>query len=169
MLITRRELDLHRIVISKTYEPGELDYHGANFRQEGGLTVKATAELVGSGIRICGHIGGRLQTSCDRCLAPIDIPVERGFDLFYQPVSTMVPEEEIEIPEDELDIGFYSGEGIALSDVVTEQVILSLPMKILCLEDCQGLCPVCGVNRNIEQCRCSENAGGSPFAVLKSV
>jgi uncharacterized protein len=167
VLITLQELELHRVVVSKAYAPGALDYHGAEFQQVGPLQVDALAEVVGSEIRIRGHLGTRLNASCNRCLGPVEIPVEHDFDLFYRPVKTIAREEEIEISEDELEVGFYSGDGIALADVVTEQVILALPMKVVCRPDCLGLCPTCGADRNCEACRCSEPREDSPFASLK--
>ena len=94
-------------------------------------------------------------------------PVEHDFDLFYQPVKSIAKEEEIEISEDELEIGFYSGDGIELADVATEQVILSVPMKVICRADCRGLCPACGANRNLVSCNCSTPQEDSPFASLK--
>jgi uncharacterized protein len=167
VLITPHELELHRIVVSKAYAPGALDCHGGEFQQVGPLQVEAVAELVGSEIRIRGHLGARLKAPCDRCLGPVDISVERDFDLSYRPVKTIAREEEIEISADELEVGFYSGDGIALADVVREQVILALPMKVVCRPECLGLCPTCGADRNREACGCAESREGSPFASLR--
>lgn len=167
MRITLEELELDRIVVSKTYAPGTLDYQGAEFRQVAPLKVEAVAELVGSEIRVRGHLGTRLEASCDRCLSRVGIPVEHDFDLFYRPLQTIAREIEIEVPADELAVGFFSGDGIELADVVTEQVILSVPMKVVCRTACQGLCPICGANRNVEPCRCVSPQGKSPFASLK--
>ena len=167
MLITPQELKIHRIVVSKTYAPDSLDYHGAEFRQQAPLDVSAVAELVGTEIRVRGHIQTVLAASCDRCLGPVEIPIAQDFDLFYRPVETIAREEEIEIPEDEVEVGFYSGEGIELAEIVTEQVILAVPMKVICKAECLGLCPVCGANWNKEMCKCPSPAGDSPFAALK--
>jgi len=165
--ITLGQLELHRIVVSKTYGSGALDYHGADFRQTAPLKVEAVAELVGSEVRIRGHLRTRLEACCDRCLVSVAIPVEEEFDLCYRPVSTIAREEEVELPEDELEVGFLSGDGIELADVVTEQVILSVPMKLVCQTDCRGLCPVCGANLNVEKCDCLPTKENSPFAFLK--
>ena len=167
MRITLEELALRRIVVSKTYASGALDYHGAEFRQVAPLKVDAVAELVGSEIRIRGHLGTGLEACCDRCLVQVGIPVERDFDLFYRPLQAIAREEEIEIPADELEVGFFSGDGIELADVVREQVILSVPMKVVCRDECQGLCPVCGANRNVVACHCVPPPQQSPFASLK--
>jgi uncharacterized protein len=165
--ITVEELELHPIVVSKTYAPGTLDYHGADFHQAAPLKVDAVAELSGSEIRIRGRVGTSLEACCDRCLVSVAIPIERDFDLFYRPVSTLARAEEVELPEDELEVGFFSGDGIELADVVTEQVILSMPMKVVCQADCRGLCPVCGANLNFEKCGCLPTQENSPFSFLK--
>ena len=167
MRIRMEELELHPIVVSKTYASGTLDYHGTDFRQAAPLKVDAVAELVGSEICIRGRLGTCLEACCDRCLGSVVIPVEQEFDLFYRPVSTIAREEEIELPEDELGVGFFSGDGIELADVVTEQVILSVPMKVVCQTDCRGLCPVCGANLNFEKCGCLPAKENSPFSSLK--
>ncbi|MEJ2009644.1 MAG: DUF177 domain-containing protein [Acidobacteriota bacterium] len=167
MLITRQELELHRVTVSRTYLPGALEYQEAKFRQAGPLKVSAVAELAGDEIRIRGHISVRLEAACDRCLDGAEIPVERDFDLPYRPMQEIAREEEFEVAKDELEVGFFSGEGVNLDDVVKEQVILSIPMKIVCRPDCLGLCPVCGVNRNTERCSCSAQHEDSPFAFLR--
>ena len=167
MLIARHELELHRIVVDKTYEPGSLDFHGAEFRQVDPLEVKAVGELAGEDISIHGSLKARIEASCDRCLKPVAFPVEREFDLTYRPVSTIAREEEWKVPHEELDIGFYEGAGVQLTEVLAEQVILALPMKLVCAEGCLGLCPVCGANRNLRGCSCPEPRPASPFAALR--
>ncbi len=167
MLITRRELDLHRIVVEKTYAPESLHFRGAEFRQSGPLKVSAVAELVGEDIRVRGAFKTSVEAICDRCLKPVTLPVNREFDLTYRPVSTIAREEEMEVPEDELDIGFYHGEGVQLTDILVEQIILEFPMKVICREDCRGLCPSCGADRNQGACSCAEPQSVSPFAALR--
>ncbi len=167
MRITLAELELHRLNASESYAPGFVDYQGAELRQTAPLKIDVTAELVSQEVRIWGHLVTRLESSCDRCLARVPIPVECDFDLVYRPMQTIAKEEEIEVPADEMEIGFYSGDGIELADVATEQVILSVPMKVICSPECRGLCPVCGVNRNLARCDCAPPQQDSPFASLK--
>jgi uncharacterized protein len=165
--ITLAELELHRVIASESYAPGSLDYGGAEFRQTVPLKLHATAELLAAEIRIRGHLETRLETSCDRCLGGVEIPISCDFDLFYRPMQSIAKEEEIEVPTDELDVGFYSGDGIELSDVATEQVILAMPMKVICRAECRGLCPVCRANRNVTHCNCAPPRLDSPFASLR--
>lgn len=170
MLITLEELQRHRISVSKTYPVGALDYRGAEFHQVGDLKLDAVAELVGMEIRVRGHLGTVVESACDRCLGLVKIPIDRDFDLSYLPMNEIKREEEIEISPDESEIGFYPEEGIELVDVVSEQVILSMPMKVICQADCRGLCPSCGVNRNVQTCECggqtSRSIPDSPFSSL---
>ena len=169
MFISLHELELHPVRASETYLPGALDFQGAKFRQAGPLTVNAEAELAGKEIRVRGHIFGVLEAACDRCLEKIKIPVELDFDLPYRPMEEIAQEEEVEVGEDELKVGFFWGDGVNLADVVKEQVLLSVPMKVVCRPDCRGLCPVCGVNRNARECGCSAQHEDSPFAFLKKI
>ncbi len=165
MLITREELALHKVTVDQTYPAGAVDY--PKFRQTGPLRVQAVAELVEGEIRIRGHLEACMEAECDRCIAAVEIPVAQDFDLSYRPVATIAREEEIEVPGDELDVGFYSGPGVELADVIREQTILSLPMKRVCRPDCKGLCAGCGANLNVEACRCRQPADDSPFASLR--
>ncbi|MGH9429948.1 MAG: YceD family protein [Terriglobia bacterium] len=166
MLITREELALHPVRVERTFEPGVLDYQSSDFRQIEALDIKAVADLVGEEIHVHGRLGTRLESECDRCAVRFDFPVECDFDLFYRPVSSIAREEEIEISSDELVVGFYQGDGVDLTDIIREQVLLALPMKMLCGPECRGLCPTCGTNRNLAGCQCEDVRVDSPFADL---
>ena len=70
---------------------------------------------------------------------------------------------------DDLDLGFYDGAGIEVNDIFWEQVVLAIPAKVLCREECRGLCPRCGADRNREPCDCPEESGRKSFDVLKTL
>jgi uncharacterized protein len=74
---------------------------------------------------------------------------------------------EIELGPDDLECGTYDGEELQLDRVVEEHLLLSLPMRPLCDEDCKGLCPSCGGNRNRGECGCPEDSQEAPFDCLK--
>lgn len=167
MRITLAELELHRVTASETYNPGVLDFQGAEFRQAGPVKADVTAELLGAEIRIRGHLDTRLESHCDRCLTAVEIPINCDFDLFYRPMQSLATEEEVEVPKAELEVGFYAGDGIELADVATEQVLLAMPMKVVCSADCKGLCPICGANRNTAPCHCAQPKRDSPFDSLR--
>jgi uncharacterized protein len=66
-------------------------------------------------------------------------------------------------------VSYYEGDGLDLADVVREQVLLALPMQKLCRPDCQGICPVCGVNRNETTCQCKLQQVDERWAALKNL
>ncbi len=82
-------------------------------------------------------------------------------------MQSIAKEEEMEVPTGEMEVGFYTGDGIDTADVATEQVILFVPMKVVCSADCRGLCPDCGANRNLTPCDCAPRPKDSPFASLQ--
>ena len=85
-------------------------------------------------------------------------PVDASFDLIFRPANVDVAVGEHAITEDETEIGYYEKSGLPLEDVVREQVLLTLPGRALCREDCKGLCPHCGADRNAGDCGCGETA-----------
>jgi uncharacterized protein len=104
--------------------------------------------------RLVGHVKTTLELPCSRCLEAFTLPVDQAFDLRYQPHAKNSGEGEREIEEDDLTTAFYDNDVIDLGQLMREQFYLALPMKPLCRADCQGLCPVCGINRNRETCSC---------------
>ena len=74
--------------------------------------------------------------------------------------------ESVEIRDDDLNVGFYEGNGLLLEDAVKEQVLLTLPMKNVCRPDCAGLCPQCGQNCNLGDCTCDKAAADPRWAAL---
>jgi uncharacterized protein len=170
MFLDVKELAVRKIRIRKSYTPGTLDYHTGEFRQSEPLEVRATAELVDGQIRIAGQLHTRLEMTCARCLETVSEDVAREFDLFYRPVTSVAKEEDVHLRLDDTEIAFFQGDGLFLADVLAEQVLLALPMKVICRSDCRGLCPQCGVNLNNEECRCEVQTGDprmAPLARLK--
>ena len=119
--------------------------------------------------RLVGHVKTTLELPCSRCLEPFTWPVDAPFDLRYQPKAGTGggQESEREIEEDDLSTAFYENDEIDLGELIREQLYLALPMKPLCREDCQGLCPVCGTNWNRGTCTCKRDWDDPRLAALK--
>jgi uncharacterized protein len=166
MFLDVNELAIHKLRLRRTYAPGSVDYHEVDFRQVDPLEVHATAEAVEGQIRIFGELHTRLEMVCARCLEPVLEEITREFDLFYRPLKSMTDEEEARLKLDDTEIAFFEGDGLFLADVLAEQVLLALPMKVICRGDCRGLCPHCGANLNTDECRCEAHAGDSRLAPL---
>jgi uncharacterized protein len=170
MFLDINELAVRKTRIRKTYDPGTLDFHSGEFRQAESLEVRGTAELVEGQIRVTGTLHTRIELVCARCLEPVIEEVSKDFDLFYRPMTTIAKEDEFHLNTEDTEIAFFEGDGLFLADVITEQVNLALPMKVICRSDCRGLCPHCGANLNHEECRCETHAADprlAPLARLK--
>lgn len=91
---------------------------------------------------------------CSRCLEDFSYPMDLTFNEEYTPAGESLEEKEYELTEKELDLDFFSDEEIDISEIVTEQVLLAVPMKPLCSPECPGMCPVCGKDLNEGKCNC---------------
>jgi len=119
--------------------------------------------------RLVGHVKTTLELPCSRCLEPFVLPVDGAFDLRYHPQAQNIGEGESEVHDDDLSTAFYQHDEIDLEQLIKEQIQLSLPMKPLCSEDCNGLCPICGTNLNRETCGCNRTWEDPRLAALKSL
>ena len=170
MFLDVRELALRKARIHRSYAPGTIDYHTDEFRQTEPLEIRCTAELVEGQIRVSGHLHTRIELVCARCLEPVTDEITKDFDLFYRPAKDEPKTEEMQLKDDDTDIAFFEGDGLFLSDVLAEEMLLSVPMKVICRSDCRGLCPHCGANLNSEECRCEARGTDprlAPLARLK--
>ncbi|MEW6388314.1 MAG: DUF177 domain-containing protein [Thermodesulfobacteriota bacterium] len=136
------------------------------FAGPGSIQVKLRVEKHGRDILLRGHLKGRLELQCSRCLTPFAAPVEADFDLLLVPGPEPVTAEPEELTATDLDLDFYTGEVVDLEAILREQILLLLPLKPLCAESCRGLCPHCGADLNQETCACGVDKSSSPFAAL---
>ena len=142
-------------------EDPELEFSGA-----GALTGRVHLSRHGKDVLVRGQLEGRLELTCGRCLEAFELPVAADFDLLLAPGPEPVSGEEKELSAPDLDLDFYSDEIVDLEGIIREQIILQIPLKLLCREECQGLCPLCGADLNQGKCACSEQRFDSPFAAL---
>jgi len=101
--------------------------------------------------------------------SPVVQQVARSFDLLYRPLGVDAGQKELSVTTTEAEVSYYQGEGLLLEDAVREQVLLALPLKVICREDCKGLCPHCGKNLNTEQCSCAEPVEDLRWSALKEI
>ncbi len=171
MFFNIRDLEVRAAPFDVELAAGAIEFPDLKLRQIGPLKAVGKAELVSDlleEVRVAGHLSVQMQTDCDRCLEPADCPIEGDFELYYRPVTEDEVEEKAIAPG-EVDMGFYEGEGVELNDVLREFVLLSLPMQKLCRPDCKGICPVCGQNRNLNECRCQAEAADDRWSALKGI
>jgi uncharacterized protein len=177
MFLDIKELELHPLDFEEEFQSDVIDL-GSEARQRGPLKASGRAEVVEEhhgkhqvikDIRLRGRLSAGLELQCARCLESVPQQVRRDFELMYRPLGADAGRDELSVTDAEAEIGYYQGGGLLLEDVLREQVLLALPLKVTCKEDCKGLCPQCGKNLNQEQCSCSTAVEDPRWAALKDV
>lgn len=177
MLFRVSDLQLHKLEFKQDFEPGAIEF-GTDFSQISPLHTEGRAEVIVEhrghkqnvdDIRVVGKLDVTMEVGCARCLEPVEFAVNREFDLLYRPLGVDRRAEEVAISEADTEIGYYGGEGVLLEDVLREQVLLASPVKLLCREDCKGLCPHCGTNLNNATCNCPQQSGDPRWAALSEL
>ncbi len=177
MFIEIQELQLHPVDFTEEFAPGTLDL-SPDIRQQETLRTAGRAQLIEEhhgkhkvlhDIRVSGDLSTTLEVLCARCLEPVSLDVKHDFDLLYRPQGSDAGQQELSVTAADAEIGYYSGEGLLLDEAIREQVLLAVPLKALCREDCQGLCPQCGANRNREQCGCEKPQLDPRLNALKEI
>jgi uncharacterized protein len=155
--------------VVRRLDPSAFALQDEEFRLAAPVEFEADVRKDVAKVRLVGRVKATLECSCSRCLEPFTVPVDAPFDLLFLPAAENAGEGEKEIAEDDIGVSYYRDDVIDLGEVMREQFILALPMKPLCREDCQGLCPVCGINRNREQCDCQTGWVDPRMAPLKNL
>ena len=171
------ELEKEPIEFDVALEAGSIGF-GDEAEQAGLLKSSGRAEVIHEhrgpkeivpDIRLAGRYEGRFQVPCARCVEPVEVPLSGEFDLLFRPVGVDAESAERSISAPETEIGYYQEDSLLLEDVLREQVLLSLPARTLCKDDCKGLCPRCGKNRNLEPCTCDEGPRDPRWEALEGL
>jgi uncharacterized protein len=130
--------------------------------------VRISLMLTNNGriLELKGFVNTEVKTCCHRCLTPVVIPV-----------NTIIEEELVyfadlryigDFSQDEIEDKFvvFDNDIFNLEDLIQENIISSLPYKILCSEKCKGLCIKCGQNLNLKECNCKAEEIDPRLAIL---
>lgn len=152
-------LDLNRFrggvePVERQFEPSAFSLTEEDFSLTAPVVFSGEIRKDGQKFRLVGRVRTTLETPCSRCVEPFAIPVDAQVDLLFLPSADTPPSVDHQMSDEDVAVSFYEDNQIDLGQVLQEQFYLALPMKPLCRPDCQGLCPVCGINRNREQCQC---------------
>jgi uncharacterized protein len=129
--------------------------------------VRLRVERDGADVVVTGQVESTVPATCGRCLEEFPVRVRAAVDLRFIPRPATG--DHVELGSDDLDLDFYDRDELDLAMLVESETALALPMKPLCREDCRGLCPVCGGNRNLVACACHERAPDPRLAALRDL
>lgn len=155
--------------IVMAFDPAEIDLEGEDARLTGPAEIIGETQRVDGKAHIRGTIGADVLIGCTRCLEPFAQRIEASFDDIFVDTSEDLNAVESELGVDDLVEELVPDGKIDMAEVVREQLLLALPSQVLCREDCKGLCPKCGANRNLIDCKCADDEIDPRWAVLKGL
>lgn len=156
MKIDLSKIEGEPVFFAETIELGaeELDPD----RVAGPMSVRLEGAVRPSGgdhFLVGGRAIARGPLVCTRCLEAVDWEMDSTFDLEVALAQVAPLDPEIALDESDLDLVYLEEPTLDLMELAMEQVELELPMRVLCTDECAGLCPRCGANRNTDgACRC---------------
>ena len=113
--------------------------------------------------RVEGSVKLTFQTNCDRCLTEVPTILDLHFERVVTSPEISTEDEEVD------DLSFMEGYQLDVETFVYNEIIGNWPAKILCKEDCKGICPVCGQNLNERDCGCDTFVPDPRMAVIQDI
>lgn len=156
--IKKKQSLAERIVAN--IEPVELEISPEDVLIDGDLLLDFLISNVGDVVLLDGKIQALVIMSCSRCNTTCKTFCTGEFKEKFYPFGTEA------INDDEL---VFSDDIVDITEVVREALLLSLPMTTLCKEECKGLCDICGIDKNTQECSCEEQKINPRFAVLQGL
>ena len=114
------------------------------------IEVQIVAHQEGEDFLLRGTVQTELTLPCDRCLGVAHHALNGSFEVWL--LAEARPD--LEVDEDDILIVPFARPKVDLSEIISRTVYLELPRKMLCHEDCRGLCPTCGTDLNQQSCEC---------------
>lgn len=147
------------------FDGAVVEYWGQDYTPLAPLSVRISANYASDDIVTRVSLSGAFSLPCSRCLAETGIAIEGDMRYLFTLRDT------VDAPDGDTDAirldGFRAE--LEMSPYIWETLILNLPEGALCKEDCKGLCPVCGRDRNARDCGCASDDSDPRLRVLKSL
>lgn len=114
--------------------------------------------------RFKGQVSATFNINCDLCLEPFDFNLSFNIDEVF-----CRSDADFESYDEKNNFWTFSGTIINIEPAVLSDILINMPMKAVCSENCKGLCPVCGCNLNIKNCGCVKTDFNPEFEKLKAL
>ncbi len=151
------------------YSEGEIVLEDDRVRVVSPPQVSSEIRQAEGKVNVNGRVESRVQVECDRCLKPVEVPVDSRFKLEYVTAEEYKSQQDAELSVEDLDLTIFDGEVIDIDALVGEELLLAVPDHLLCKENCKGICPVCGSDRNAANCGCDTSEIDPRWAGLKEL
>jgi uncharacterized protein len=130
------------------------------------VRLEGTISRIERGFALEARCAFRGKLECSRCLAAYPFAMDEPFALLLCKRPAASPDDR-RLAEDDLDVTYYEDDHLAVAPIAEERVQMAIPMKPLCREDCLGLCPQCGEDRNLGPCGCGNEAPDPRWSALE--
>ena len=137
------------------------------YHLEGPVEVSVSFYRAGTELFFAGMLKTRTGAVCARCAEDFDAAGDRPFRVVLSPKSIGYDDDNLRA--EDLEFSLYEGDEVDLSPLIREQVLLALPTRPLCREDCRGLCPHCGLNLNRSSCECRVEIADPRLEAIRSL
>ena len=137
------------------------------YHLEGPVEVSVSFYRAGTELFFAGMLKTRTGAVCARCAEDFDAPAIGRFASCSSPKSIGYDDDPLRA--EDLEFSLYDGDEIDLCPLIREQLLLALPTRPLCQEDCRGLCPHCGINLNHGACGCRVETVDPRLEALRSL
>ncbi len=141
----------------------ELSKGDRNTKLTSGFDIDLQVNKVLREVAVSGNVQFSIEAPCSRCLQTVKLDLKPEVNL------VLTPKESTGEEDDDLNHETYVGDEVDISGYIREQIAMSLPFKVVCTEDCKGLCSSCGINLNNENCECESQRIDPRLAVLKNL
>ena len=158
-----------RRLSGETILPPGLDADVDELRAPDPVRYELTIADQGTVQSVRGSLATKVEVHCSRCSILCRIDIERSFEVLYSRMGAEAAGGEAELDAKALALDYYDGDAVDGHRLLAEQIMLALPMKLLCDEQCRGLCSQCGVNLNETECDCQRDVDPrlSPLAGIR--
>ncbi|MBE5909533.1 YceD family protein [Pseudobutyrivibrio sp.] len=130
----------------------DFSYLGSDFSINHVEPFEVVLSMIGTGkLHIVFNTNTSIVGACDRCLTEVTFEVPINVD-----ETVEVSEGQVVADDDLGPYSFVDGEEIDVDELILNEILVNFPAKILCQDDCKGICPVCGKNRNLNDCGCDD-------------
>jgi uncharacterized protein len=145
--------------IIKTLPIKVITFGNSNYKISDGITINISlSKISDKEVLLEGNIAGMLLLSCDRCNEPVNFNYDTNFS------------KEIKLDDvDNIQEDYIDGYNLDLEKFILNEIYINFPMKVLCNEDCKGICKKCGTNLNIQSCKCEDDNIDPRLAGLKDL
>lgn len=158
MIIRLSEIEDTFIVKGSMEASRFMDVENSEFHIMSPVDYTLTVRKYDNLLAIAGRVAFETSFTCGMCLEEFSRSVDVDMDIRLAPKAEIPQAAELELRDEDMDVYYYDGDEIELDPFIYEEVLLNMPLRPICKDECRGLCAICGKNKNLETCDCHETS-----------